>query len=334
MAGGISGLSFYFVALKPYFMRCLAASQFMYQLIFIVIISLFYYYFYPLKSYTHFDLKLSSGNIRALHNGISSSTRVLCLHGWLDNRASFLPMLPYMNSLECVAVDLPGHGESQHRAPASLLHHVDYIRDIKLILDALGWTHCHLIGHSMGAALALISASVMPDRIHSLCMIDSLHPLSRKPRQGPEMLQRSLAQFTQWDQNRKTIFASLDAAVKARLKASPFLQSERSATLIMEYATEKVEQGYRLRSDARLNFRSPLMLCPEQTDAFIKAVRQPVLAILGTDGIVKHRGPVEQTLKLFRAIEHQTISGGHHVHMEQPQRVAQHCLGFIQEHTA
>ncbi len=57
----------------------------------------------------------------------------------------------------------------------------------------------------------------------------------------------------------------------------------------MEYATKKTKQGYTLLSDARLNFRSPLMLSQEQVEAFIQAVEQPVLAILATQGIVQNR---------------------------------------------
>lgn len=242
-------------------------------------------------------------------------------------------MMPYLDRVECVAVDLPGHGESQHRDASSLLHYVDYVRDIKLILDALDWKYCHLLGHSMGGSLALISASAMPDTILSLTMLDSLHPLSRRPNQGPEMLKRSLQQFTTWDPHRETIFPSLEEAVIARLKGSPFPQSEASANLIMQYATEKIAAGYRLRSDARLKFRSPLMLSPRQTDAFIQAVKQPALVILGAQGIVQNRSPAEETLKLFHNVQHMTLEGGHHVHMDEPELISQRFLTFIQENT-
>lgn len=284
-----------------------------------------------MKLYTHQTLGLPTGKISILRNQTRAKIRVLCLHGWLDNRASFLPMLPYLDDVECVAADLPGHGESHHRDAASLLHYVDYVRDIKLILDALGWDHCHLLGHSMGGALSLIAASALPDTILSLTMLDSLHPLSRRPNHGPDMLRRSLQQFTAWDPHRETIFPTLEAAVKARLKASPFQQTETSASLIMQYATEKITSGYRLRSDARLNFRSPIMLSPPQTEAFIQAVEQPVLVILGAQGIIQHRGPAEETLRLFRNVQQMTLEGGHHVHMDEPELISQRFLKFIQE---
>ncbi len=282
-----------------------------------------------MDSCTHYDLDLPIGNIRVIHNNTRARTRVLCLHGWLDNRASFIPMLPFMQAVECVAVDMAGHGKSAHRDRASLCHYIDYVRDIKLIMDALNWEHCHLLGHSMGGSIALMAANAFAGRIQSLIMIDNLHPLSRHPKDGPVMLQHSLEQFARWDPKRKKTFSDLDKAIEARIKASPYPQSEASARLIMEYATEKTEQGYTLLSDARLNFRSPLMLSREQIEAFVQTVEQPILAILATRGILQKRQDIDQTLGLFQNINVNYIDGGHHVHMEKPQQVAEQCLQFL-----
>ena len=39
-----------------------------------------------------------------------------CLHGWLDNAGSFIPLMRHLRKEEhWVALDLPGHGQSFHR---------------------------------------------------------------------------------------------------------------------------------------------------------------------------------------------------------------------------
>ncbi|MBC8071680.1 MAG: alpha/beta fold hydrolase, partial [Deltaproteobacteria bacterium] len=64
---------------------------------------------------------------------------VLCLHGWLDNAASFDRLLPHLPGLRLVALDLPGHGHSQHKPAGSSYAFVDAVADVVEVLDALGW---------------------------------------------------------------------------------------------------------------------------------------------------------------------------------------------------
>ncbi len=48
--------------------------------------------------------------VAALRSGTPGGLKVLALHGWLDNAASFLPLAAQLPTLDLVMVDLPGHG--------------------------------------------------------------------------------------------------------------------------------------------------------------------------------------------------------------------------------
>jgi len=49
--------------------------------------------------------------------------RLLALHGWLDNAASFDRLAPLLcEHFHIVALDLPGHGRSGHRPPGTWYH--------------------------------------------------------------------------------------------------------------------------------------------------------------------------------------------------------------------
>ena len=66
-----------------------------------------------------FELDVPMGRIAGLRQGEAGQPRVLALHGWLDNAASFLPLAAHLDGVELVAPDLPGHGRSAHLPPGT-----------------------------------------------------------------------------------------------------------------------------------------------------------------------------------------------------------------------
>ena len=54
------------------------------------------------------------GGIRHHDPEREAKARLLCIHGWLDNANSFLPLMPLLPEVDLLAIDLPGHGYSDH----------------------------------------------------------------------------------------------------------------------------------------------------------------------------------------------------------------------------
>ncbi|HVC51854.1 MAG TPA: acetoin dehydrogenase dihydrolipoyllysine-residue acetyltransferase subunit [Stellaceae bacterium] len=71
-----------------------------------------------------------------------------------------------------IALDLPGHGGST-KALSSAFDSAGFAADIDRALAALGINRVHLVGHSMGGAVALHLAGWQPDRVVSLTLIAS-----------------------------------------------------------------------------------------------------------------------------------------------------------------
>ena len=61
------------------------------------------------------EIKTERMTFSALEWGNADDKPVLALHGWLDNAASFTPLAPRLKNVRLIAVDLAGHGRSQHR---------------------------------------------------------------------------------------------------------------------------------------------------------------------------------------------------------------------------
>ena len=62
---------------------------------------------------------------------------VIALHGWLDNANSFARLAPRLKGLRIVALDLAGHGYSEHRPPGAGYALADYAHDARTISDYL-----------------------------------------------------------------------------------------------------------------------------------------------------------------------------------------------------
>lgn len=56
----------------------------------------------------------------------------MALHGWLDNAMSFSQLAPLLSDAGChvIAMDLPGHGNSEHFPSYCSYTFVDYARII------------------------------------------------------------------------------------------------------------------------------------------------------------------------------------------------------------
>jgi pimeloyl-ACP methyl ester carboxylesterase len=73
-------------------------------------------------------------------------------------------------SRHCVAVDLPGHGESEGPAASTITEMANIVVEA---LEQLGLDQVVLSGHSMGGAVALDVALNHPERVRSLLLVSS-----------------------------------------------------------------------------------------------------------------------------------------------------------------
>ncbi len=64
---------------------------------------------------------------------------VIALHGWLDNAATFSRLAPRLQGLRIVALDLPGHGHSDHRPAGAGYNIWDYAHDVLQVAEQFGW---------------------------------------------------------------------------------------------------------------------------------------------------------------------------------------------------
>jgi pimeloyl-ACP methyl ester carboxylesterase len=105
----------------------------------------------------------------------AGTTTVLLVHCWMCDRDFWEAQTPVLQDrYRVIAVDLPGHGRALD-APRELWTVESYGRDVAGLLEQLELEHVILVGHSMGAPVALRAAALAGGRVRGIVAVDALH---------------------------------------------------------------------------------------------------------------------------------------------------------------
>jgi len=114
--------------------------------------------------------------------GNPAGEAVILLHGITDSSRSFYPTMEHLAALRpdlrLIALDQRGHGGTSlpqspqcRKAPELCFRPADFAADVLAFVDALGIERAHLVGHSMGTAVAQLLALERPERVRRLVLI-------------------------------------------------------------------------------------------------------------------------------------------------------------------
>jgi len=101
----------------------------------------------------------------------AAGTPLLLLHGLGASGAVWASFARRLNPpWQCIAPDLRGHGESDH--PIAGYEGQDYAGDLAAFMDQLELESAPVIGHSLGALVAIALAAGYPGRVSALVLLD------------------------------------------------------------------------------------------------------------------------------------------------------------------
>ncbi|WP_088330786.1 alpha/beta hydrolase [Lacimicrobium sp. SS2-24] len=276
-------------------------------------------------SFTLRHLRLSAQRF-----GDPDGRKVIALHGWLDNSASFIPLAEHLSGVDLLAIDLAGHGHSDHRSADAHYHLFDWIQDVYELTQSLGWQTFDLLGHSLGGIISSLYAATFPEQVRTLTMIEAFGPLSREANSSPQQLRESVLSRIEVDLKEARHPPTIERATTARMMAGDLKRD--SATLLVARNLDIQAQTLKWRTDRRLRTISSLRTTEEQAQGFLQAIKAPVLAITGTQGFEKVKTNQQRRAAHIRQLTTVECEGGHHLHMDNPQPVAQQLLSFWQQY--
>ena len=108
----------------------------------------------------------------------AGGTPVLAIHGITANLMCWARLAALLPDRCLIAPDLRGRGGSRDLPPGGLVQHAD---DLARVLEELGVDRAVVVGHSMGAFVAVRFAERHPEKVERLVLVDGGLPLPPAP---------------------------------------------------------------------------------------------------------------------------------------------------------
>jgi pimeloyl-ACP methyl ester carboxylesterase len=273
--------------------------------------------------------RINGLEVAGLTWGQPGEKRLLALHGWLDNAASFAVVAPLLTGYQVVALDLTGHGRSARRSADASYQIWDDLPEILGVLDALCWQTFDLVGHSRGAIISTLLASAFPERVSRLVLLDAVAPDAVAEESFPMQLRTSLLDKQRLLHKPNRTFPTFDEAVASRAIRG---LSEAAARLLVERNLHDSAEGPEWMTDPRLRGASAVKMTAAQIQSVLTALTMPTLLMLAADTPAQYREVADWASQYINNLTVLEIAGGHHFHMEEPAaEVAQRLREFLSE---
>ena len=211
----------------------------------------------------------------ALWNG--EGRAIICVHGltancrcWDTMAASLAPRY------KLIALDLRGRGLSEK--PPGGYGVEQHCRDIEAVIENLGIERPVIVGHSLGALIALALTARRPEKTAGLVLVDGAGCLSE------EQLEKVLTGIKPALDRLGLVFPSFEAYT-ARLKQAPFLNPWSEALeRYFRYEIEDVPYGVRSRVRPEHILEEIENLKEVNAADYYPRIRCPVLILRATEG--------------------------------------------------
>ena len=224
---------------------------------------------------------------------------LICLHGITAQHRAFNATARHLGpSRGLVGVDLRGRGDSDK--PESGYGLATHASDVVRVLDHLGLEDAVLLGHSMGAFVAIETALASPDRVRALVLLDGGWPrvesspeeMTEEEKQEAQAIEEGLARaFRRLDMVFQSPEAYLDFWFPDRVLTMDDLPPDLADYYL--YDLQKVEGGYNPKaSRAAAEEDSPSVSSESPTAQEMSGVVCPVALVRAAEGFFPGSEPL------------------------------------------
>jgi len=289
----------------------------------------------PARPGRHGTLVLRGVEHHLLRWGPDSGDPVVLLHGHSDCAATFQFLADELPAeLPLAALDWRGFGDSTW-SPGGYWF-PDYYADLDALVESLSpRAPVRIVGHSMGANVAMVYAGLRPGRVAALVNLEGVGLARTVPSQAPERLAAWLDAVRREEPPAE--YPDVAALADRVAKRNPRLAPGRAAFIAACWCRPLPDGRVRLKADPRHRRVNPYLYRREEMEAIWRRIEAPVLLVTGGEsGLLERLAPEggpESFRTFVRELSLATVAGaGHMLHHDAPRDVARLIGNFIGHH--
>ncbi|XP_031637215.1 probable serine hydrolase isoform X1 [Contarinia nasturtii] len=293
--------------------------------------------------FEEFQLDLTYGQITGRWWGSKKKRPILMCHGWQDCEGSFATLIPLLPpEFSYLAIDWPGHGFSSHLPPGCYYHTVDFIVILEEIRIKMKWERISLIGHSMGAIVSFYYGAILPENVDLIVALDTLKPQNYPPHTTEKLytfratqlinlmgkLKEHAPEYTYDELGQRVLDGSYQSVDidKAKYMFSHGIKPSKNNP-----------NKFYFTRDVRVKYMQPFYIAQSVAAEYIKRIQAAYLFIKSDDRIFREpEKNILESIELFKRYNKNfdmlKIPGTHHVHLNQPELMAEKIGTFLHKH--
>ena len=258
--------------------------------------------------------------------GTNTEQRIVFLHGLMAFSANWRKIATKLEgTYQCLIYDQRGHGRSFK--PESGYELNDFAEDLYKMTTELGWTSFHLVGHSLGARIAMVFADKYPEKVKTLIIEDM----------GASILPDSYQYYEKMLNIVPTPFSSREA-VKGFFENS-FLEQfkpNENPKVLLTFLQANIEEKQPGNYDWRFSKQAIIETARENHNQDrwreVSSFRMPVLLIRGEYSHILGAEEFKKMVQVNPQITGIEIKGaGHWLHYEKYEEFTQILVKFLSE---
>ena len=210
---------------------------------------------------------------------------------------------------------------------------VDYIYDVQQLVRQTQIAPMRVIGHSLGAIIALLYSGNYPENVKRLIAVEGMGIMLNQWRMATNRMHEHIRGWVedvhQLSGRRPRRYATIEEAIRRLQTVNPHLSAEHARHLTIHGSIQNEDGTFSWKFDNYFRVLAPITLSYEETEQIYARISCPTLLVHGQDSWVLHPSLDERVKSMQDVNVHSIANAGHWCHHDQLDEFLQLVRDFL-----